>query len=191
MGDKIIMEVYAHFTMKPIGLDDCSSVDLTKYAYVIKFYDASGQQSILHEDSKNNFLENGESKLHSFEYNGNILEMPLTRCDIYCEEVITDENILINSFKNNNTTNNWTVFNKKFSKGLTTNSNKFDKICSISNHRVFIDSQFPVGDPFDPFEKSKIERQLKARLAHVSSSQDYMSNQYPDQNRSSLCGPAT
>jgi hypothetical protein len=55
MGDKVIMEVYAHFTMKLIGLDDCSSVDLTKYAYVIKFYDASGQQSILHEDSKNNF----------------------------------------------------------------------------------------------------------------------------------------
>ncbi|HCM1932659.1 TPA: hypothetical protein N3A15_004388 [Salmonella enterica subsp. salamae serovar 51:c:-] len=190
MGDKVIMKIYSRFTVKPVGLDDCSSIDLTKYAYIIKFCDASGQQSILHEDAKSHFLKSGESKLHCFEYNGNKLELPLVRCDIYFEEIITDRNIFVNSFSNNNATNNWTVFNKKFSKGLTTNSNNFDKICNISKHRVFIDSQFPVGDPFDPFEKSKIERQLKARLAHVSSPQDYMSNQYPDQNRSSLCGPA-
>ncbi|HBL6926974.1 TPA: hypothetical protein LSH75_004624, partial [Citrobacter koseri] len=190
MEDKIIMKIYVRFTIKPVGLDDCSLIDLTRYSYIIKFCDASGQQRILHEDPKNNFLKNGESRLHSFEYNKNTLEIPLVRCDIYFEGIITDKNIFINSFLNGNITNDWTVFNKKFSKGMTTNSDNFDKICHISKHRVFIDSQFPVGHSFDPFEKSKIERQLKARLAHTSSPQDYMRGRYPDQNRSSLCGPA-
>lgn len=185
------MKIYSRFTVKPVGLDDCSSIDLTKYAYVIKFCDASGQQSILHEDAKSHFLKSGESKLHCFEYNGNKLELPLVRCDIYFEEIITDKNIFVNSFSNDNATNNWTVFNKKFSKGLTTNSNNFDKICNISNHRIFIDTRFSVGDPLDPFEKSKIERQLNNRLKYLPSPQDYMFNNYPDQNESSLCGPAT
>ncbi|ECF6053809.1 hypothetical protein FNN84_21770 [Salmonella enterica subsp. salamae] len=91
MGDKVIMKIYSRFTVKPVGLDDCSSIDLTKYAYVIKFCDASGQQSILHEDAKSHFLKSGESKLHCFEYNGNKLELPLVRCDIYFEEIITDK----------------------------------------------------------------------------------------------------
>lgn len=51
----------------------------------------------------------------------------------------------------------------------------------ISNDRAFIDLQFPVGDPFDPFEKSKVEAQLIERLAKIT---------LPAQGESSLCGPA-
>lgn len=47
--------------------------------------------------------------------------------------------------------------------------------------RPFIAEQYPIGDPQDPFEKSIIEEQVKNRFNQVT---------FPDQNASSLCGPA-
>lgn len=47
--------------------------------------------------------------------------------------------------------------------------------------RPFIAEQYPIGDPQDPFEKSIIEEQINNRFNHFT---------LPDQNASSLCGPA-
>lgn len=48
-------------------------------------------------------------------------------------------------------------------------------------NRPFIAYEHGIGDPLDSFSKDKIEAQLKQRLNHAS---------YPDQDRTSLCGPA-
>ncbi|MBA8064689.1 hypothetical protein HV077_20365 [Citrobacter freundii] len=187
------MKIHTRFSIKPIGLDNCSTIDFTKYSYVIKFHSATGEQSILHTENENVFSKDGHSLLHFFEYSKSS-KIPLARCDIYCSGKITDRNIYINSFPNDNLSNSWTIFNKKFSKGETTSNSNYDKICNISNHRIFIDSQYPVGNPLDPFEKSKIERQLKARLTKPTpalSQIDYIYHPYPHQGESSLCGPAT
>lgn len=185
------MRIYAKLSVNSISQDDCSSVDLAMYSYVIKFCSAEGDRNILKSEPKTNFSSDGKSQLHSFEYSDFLSEIPLAWCDIYCGSTITDSNIYINLFYNSDSSNQWTVFNKKFTKGETTKNASYDKICNISNHRIFIDSQFPVGDPLDPFEKSKIERQLNNRLKYLSSPQDYMFNSYSDQSDSSLCGPAT
>lgn len=170
------MKVFAHFSVKAVGLDDCSSVDLSKYSYVMRFCSARQRQNVLKVENTVSLSKEGQSQVHSFEYSDDLSEAPLVWCDINCGNTITD--------------NEWTVFKKKFSAGETTKNSSYDKICEISNHRVFIDPQFPVGDPNDPFEKSKIERQLNRRLAHLSSAQDWMFYIYPDQGESSLCGPA-
>lgn len=48
--------------------------------------------------------------------------------------------------------------------------------------RVFIAKEYPVGDPDDPFDKRKIEAQIASRMSL---------NSYPNQGRTSLCGPAS
>lgn len=184
------MKVYARFSIKPVGIDDCSAVDLTRYSYILKFCSAKGAQDVLQTDAINNFLSDGRSRLHACEFIDDLLEVPLVWCDIYCNTTITDKDIYVNSFPNDSLNNNWTVFNKKFSKGETTSSSSYDKICTISIRRMFIDPQFPIGDPLDPFEKNRIERQLKSRLQYLPSKPDYMRYGYPDQGDSSLCGPA-
>ncbi|AGB77985.1 hypothetical protein D782_1999 [Enterobacteriaceae bacterium strain FGI 57] len=184
-------KIYANFVISPVGLDACSTIDLTKYSYKLQFCEANGQQKILRAESEANFMKGGESRFHCFEYDENKIETPLAKCDIYCNGVATDKNIFVRVFFDNNSSNKWTVFKKKFSEGVLTNKSNFDKICHISKRRVFVDSQFPVGHILDPFEKSKIERQLKARLSNMLSPNDYMNTPYPDQKQSSLCGPAT
>ncbi len=47
--------------------------------------------------------------------------------------------------------------------------------------RPFIAKEYPLGSPFDPFEKKKIEGQIFSRFHHMD---------YPDQGETSLCGPA-
>ena len=47
--------------------------------------------------------------------------------------------------------------------------------------RAFEAKEHPAGDPLDPFSKEEIEKGLQLRLAKMD---------YPDQDRSSLCGPA-
>lgn len=47
--------------------------------------------------------------------------------------------------------------------------------------RPFVVPQHPVGDPKDPFAKDKIKAELQQRLNYIS---------YPNQDRTSLCGPA-
>ena len=47
--------------------------------------------------------------------------------------------------------------------------------------RAFEDKEHPAGDPLDPFSKEEVEKGLLLRLAKVD---------YPDQDRSMLCGPA-
>lgn len=41
--------------------------------------------------------------------------------------------------------------------------------------------EHPVGDPLDPFTRTKVEKQLSDRLNYLS---------FPDQNRAMLCGSA-
>lgn len=48
-------------------------------------------------------------------------------------------------------------------------------------NRPFVVPQHPVGDPKDPFAKDKIKTQLQQRLNYTS---------YPNQEQTSLCGPA-
>jgi hypothetical protein len=47
--------------------------------------------------------------------------------------------------------------------------------------RPFIAKEYPIGDPRDPFEKNKIERDISDRLNHWS---------FPTQGDASVCGPA-
>ena len=47
--------------------------------------------------------------------------------------------------------------------------------------RPFIAKEYPIGDPRDPFEKNKIERDISDRLNHWS---------FPTQGNASVCGPA-
>ena len=184
------MDVNAYFTLKALNQDACVTIDFTKYTYVMSLREASGEQDTLHSEPETAFTQDGHSAHHHMTFVNAPSEKPLVYCDIFCQGLCTDKNILINSFPDASTTNNWTVFNKKFSSAETTKNPAFDKICTISNHRIFIDSQFPVGHPNDPFEKSKIERQLRARLEYRSSEVDYIKNKYPDQGEASLCGPA-
>lgn len=184
------MEVNAYFTLQAVNQDACVTIDFTKYTYVMNLRQASGEQDILHAEPETAFTQDGHSVHHHMTLVKIPPERPLVYCDIFCQGLCTDKNILINSFPDASATNNWTVFNKKFSSAETTKNPAFDKICTISNHRVFIDSQFPVGHPMDPFEKSKIERQLGARLRYESLNSEYMKFRYPDQGRASLCGPA-
>lgn len=184
------MDINAYFTLKALNQDACVTIDFTKYTYVMSLRDASGEQDILHSEPETAFTQDGNSAHHHMTFVNAPSEKPLVYCDIFFQGLCTDKNILINSFPDASSTNNWTVFNKKFSSAETTKNPAFDKICTISNHRIFIDSQFPVGHPNDPFEKSKIERQLRARLEYRSSEVDYMKNKYPDQGEASLCGPA-
>ncbi|MFV9689336.1 hypothetical protein ACNY67_20965 [Pantoea sp. KXB45] len=48
--------------------------------------------------------------------------------------------------------------------------------------RVFIAKEYPVGSPDDPFDRSKFETQISLRMNYSS---------FPDQGRTSLCGPAS
>lgn len=48
--------------------------------------------------------------------------------------------------------------------------------------RSFIAKEYPIGSPDDPFDRRKIENQIASRMNHSS---------YPDQGRTSLCGPAS
>ncbi|MFU2319135.1 hypothetical protein [Rahnella sp. PCH160] len=184
------MDVNAYFTLKALNQDACVTIDFTKYTYVMSLREASGEQDILHSEPETAFTQDGHSAHHHMTFVNAPTEKPLVYCDIFCQGLCTDKNILINSFPDASTTNNWTVFNKKFSSAETTKNPAFDKICTISNHRIFIDSQFPVGHPNDPFEKSKIERQLRARLEYRALASEYMRFQFPDQRDASLCGPA-
>ena len=65
--------------------------------------------------------------------------------------------------------------------------------CSIAQDRVFNDLDHPMGTASDPFEKSKVIEQLRVRVAR--SQGQYVSTQervtpYPNQQETSLCGPA-
>lgn len=184
------MEINAYFTVKALIEGTCTTIDFSHYSYVMKLCKASGAQDIIHRESEVYFSQGGESLLHCIPYEGGLAETPLVYCDLFCAGICTDKNILINSFSNASNTNNWTVFNKKLSRGETTKNQRFDKICAISEKRIFIDPQFPIGHPKDPFEKSKIERQLAARLRYEALESEYMINGYPDQGEASLCGPA-
>lgn len=184
------MDVNAYFTLKALNQDTCVTIDFTKYTYVMSLREASGEQDIIHSEPETAFTQDGHSAHHHMTFVNAPSEKPLVYCDIFCQGLCTDKNILINSFPDASSTNNWRVFNKKFSSAETTKNPAFDKICTISNHRIFIDSQFPVGHPNDPFEKSKIERQLRARLEYRVSPADYMDHRLPSQGAGSLCGPA-
>jgi len=48
--------------------------------------------------------------------------------------------------------------------------------------RAFIAKEYPVGSPDDPFDRSKFEDQISSRVNYSS---------FPDQGRTSLCGPAS
>ncbi|HBW3329003.1 TPA: hypothetical protein MEY30_005180 [Klebsiella pneumoniae] len=48
--------------------------------------------------------------------------------------------------------------------------------------RAFIAKEYPVGSPDDPFDRSKFEDQVSSRVNYSS---------FPDQGRTSLCGPAS
>ncbi|PJR51870.1 hypothetical protein CWM58_01640 [Klebsiella sp. H-Nf2] len=48
--------------------------------------------------------------------------------------------------------------------------------------RAFIAKEYPVGSPDDPFDRSKFEDQVSSRINYSS---------FPDQGRTSLCGPAS
>lgn len=67
----------------------------------------------------------------------------------------------------------------------------FDK--KQTTNRVFNDPQNPIGTPSDPFEKSKIVAQLRARVAKAHGQQAPSPNRvsaFPNQQETSLCGPA-
>jgi len=183
------MNIYAKFSVKAVGIDDCSAIDFSRYSYIIKLCHTSDRDNVISSEPETKFSQSGESSLHCMNYTGSSSELPVTYCDIYCAGVCTDK-IYIKSFSDAGSSHDWTVLNKKFSTGETTQSKNYDKICNISSHRIFIDSQFPVGDSNDPFEKSKIERQLAARLKFQPSPVDFMHYQFPDQGNASICGPA-
>lgn len=65
--------------------------------------------------------------------------------------------------------------------------------CSIAKGRVFNDRDYPMGSPGDPFEKQQIIEQLRVRVARAhgrSTTSQIRLPAYPDQDRTSLCGPA-
>lgn len=65
--------------------------------------------------------------------------------------------------------------------------------CSITHGRVFNDRGYPMGSPGDPFEKQLIIDQLRVRVARAHGRQTNSQMRlpvYPDQDRTSLCGPA-
>lgn len=65
--------------------------------------------------------------------------------------------------------------------------------CSVPKGRVFYDRGYPMGSPEDPFEKQQILDQLRARVARAHGRQTNSQMRlpvYPDQDRTSLCGPA-
>lgn len=60
-------------------------------------------------------------------------------------------------------------------------------ILNISRKQIFVTPEYPAGHQNDPFKKDRIEQELRDRLAAGRQSQG---EGYPNQNRSSLCGPA-
>ncbi len=60
-------------------------------------------------------------------------------------------------------------------------------ILNISRKQIFVTPKYPAGHQNDPFKKDRIEQELRDRLAAGRQSQG---EGYPNQNRSSLCGPA-
>lgn len=65
--------------------------------------------------------------------------------------------------------------------------------CTIGKERVFHDRKHPMGSPGDPFEKQKIIEQLRVRIARAHGKPNTSSLRlpaFPDQDRTSLCGPA-
>ncbi|SUW64067.1 Uncharacterised protein [Buttiauxella agrestis] len=64
---------------------------------------------------------------------------------------------------------------------LESEGGKVVKVNISRPERPFIAEQYPIGDPQDPFEKNIIEEQIKNRFNQAT---------FPDQNASSLCGPA-
>jgi len=68
---------------------------------------------------------------------------------------------------------------KNITKPVTGVNNNLVQL-TISNTRMFVSTQHPVGDYFDPFTKEKIQQGLLSRLKE----------KYPDQGFTNLCGPA-
>lgn len=65
------------------------------------------------------------------------------------------------------------------------NDNQGDNIHKVQitcHERAFIAKDYPIEDPYDPFDKVKFESQLASRMKH---------NDYPNQGGTSLCGPAS
>lgn len=60
-------------------------------------------------------------------------------------------------------------------------------ILNISRKQIFVTPEYPAGHQNDPFKKDRIEQELRDRLVAGRQSQG---EGYPNQNRSSLCGPA-
>lgn len=184
------MEIISRFYINAISDGECTAIDFSYYSYVMKLCMASGTHDVIHIEPEAKFSTEGESLFHHMKFLKYLEESPLVYCDVYSMGICTDKNILIKSFSNENDSNDWTVYYKKYSTALTTKNPDFVKLCNISNNRVFIDHNFPVGDKNDPFEKSKIERQLSERLKYKPSFQDFMVYPYPYQGEASLCGPA-
>jgi len=68
---------------------------------------------------------------------------------------------------------------KNITKPVTGVNNNLVQL-TISNTRMFVSTQHPIGDYFDPFTKEKIQQGLLSRLKE----------KYPDQGFTNLCGPA-
>lgn len=65
------------------------------------------------------------------------------------------------------------------------NSNGDDNIYNVQitcQERPFIAKEYPLGSPDDPFDRRKFENQISLRMNYSS---------YPNQGRTSLCGPAS
>lgn len=60
-------------------------------------------------------------------------------------------------------------------------------ILNISRKQIFVTPEYPAGHQKDPFRKDKIEQEFKARIKAGKNGQGLG---YPNQKRSSLCGPA-
>lgn len=60
-------------------------------------------------------------------------------------------------------------------------------ILNISRKQIFVTPEYHAGHQKDPFRKDKIEQEFKARIKAGKNGQGLG---YPNQKRSSLCGPA-
>lgn len=65
---------------------------------------------------------------------------------------------------------------------LKSDGGEYKEIKITIPERPFIAKEYPIGSPQDPFEKSKIEAEIKDRFYHQS---------YPYQASASVCGPAS
>ncbi|NWK76036.1 hypothetical protein HYG93_17595 [Acinetobacter sp. SwsAc6] len=118
-----------------------------------------------------------------------LIEFTLYKRDGVTFTVVIDKKIITNivsEFTFDNIKNNkikYDFVNYMEANGITkvvNGGNKNLVKLNITNKRIFVSTQHPVGDELDPFTKEKIQQGLLSRLKE----------KYPDQNRTNLCGPA-